>query len=325
MLSLKCHRRGCQSTFEAPWKLPLKANEAAVMADAGWGAWGQNWYCPSHMGTGPLVDWKGAAPSQDSPPSRAEWEDTVRELLATLGWELVEGEIPVRNDGRLRLRCLGCRQRRSLRLRDLRAGVSCSHQPVPQGPVPPEELEALLTVGGWELVGRPSSLPSAVVKLQCLKCRHPRSATLLELRQGLTCLHPNRPPRLVGAAAAAEELKQWGYEPIDPYPGKAMEAWKVRCTTCLQQRTVRLAQLRSRNLPCTHFRVAKLTHEEAAEEVRAAGYEPMEPYPGRTAQMWTLKCLTCKRDCRTHLSWIRRGKVCQHRYAKRNRSPQRGP
>lgn len=55
----------------------------------------------------------------------------------------------------------------------------------------------------------------------------------------------------------------------------------------------------------------RLTHEEAAAEMVAAGFTPTEPYPG-VDKKWHVKCLTCRTTVDRTLSNVRAGKGCKH-------------
>jgi hypothetical protein len=52
--------------------------------------------------------------------------------------------------------------------------------------------------------------------------------------------------------------------------------------------------------------------EVAVAEVRAAGYEPLEPYPGRTVDPWNALCPECGCRWALTLQRIRSGHRCQH-------------
>lgn len=62
--------------------------------------------------------------------------------------------------------------------------------------------------------------------------------------------------------------------------------------------------------------------EAAAAEMRACGYEPLVPYPGRTNATWPSRCMTCGHEGRPTFSAVRnagqRCRVCRARRPRRN-------
>lgn len=111
---------------------------------------------------------------------------------------------------------------------------------------------------------------------------------------------------------ADAELRAAGYEPLEPYPGTVAAQWHARCTTCGAERRPSLHDIR-KGKRCGHRSVAT-TPEQAANEVRAAGYEPLESYPGNRTTPWRVRCTTCDAERAPTLKSIRDGWQCKHRY-----------
>ncbi|MDT3396810.1 hypothetical protein RKE29_09170 [Streptomyces sp. B1866] len=59
-------------------------------------------------------------------------------------------------------------------------------------------------------------------------------------------------------------------------------------------------------------RTPPVTPVEAAAELREAGFEPIETYPGRASVGWSCRCLTCGAARRLKLSDVRAGRRCLH-------------
>lgn len=120
-------------------------------------------------------------------------------------------------------------------------------------------------------------------------------------------------------AQAAEELHEAGYEPLEEYPGRVLDSWKIRCCTCGNRYSGSINRLRS-GWRCAHRSgVAgnrSTTGEAAAEELKEAGFEPLAPFPG-ISKLWAMRCLTCRNECRPSLFLVRGGKAC--RYCERAR------
>jgi hypothetical protein len=63
----------------------------------------------------------------------------------------------------------------------------------------------------------------------------------------------------------------------------------------------------------TALRRSSLTDQEARAEALAAGYEPLEPYPGRICLAWKTRCTTCGAPRRMYLNWVRNNsRRCHH-------------
>lgn len=106
------------------------------------------------------------------------------------------------------------------------------------------------------------------------------------------------PPRLSPEELAAV-LEAQHLEPQESYPG-TKAPWRVRCTfptmagPCGWIGTIQFEKLRQREWYCPKCRTGKPTRLErlaltAVEELRAAGYEPLEPYPGAN-EPWPARC-----------------------------------
>lgn len=113
------------------------------------------------------------------------------------------------------------------------------------------------------------------------------------------------------AEQAEAELREFGYEPEEPYPGVAAKPWRVRCTGCGHPRLVRLTLLR-KGERCSH-RTPPVSEEQAREELKAAGFELVSGWTGRTTTILTLRCVECGETRRRHLGDVRLGKLCGHR------------
>lgn len=116
---------------------------------------------------------------------------------------------------------------------------------------------------------------------------------------------PHRPK--LTEREAVDQLREAGYEPLEPYPGQRGAPWPAQCLTCGGHRHVTLNNLAT-GRRCTHRRSATL--DQAATEMRAAGYEPLEPYPGTVRARWQVECTDCGRPKARTLNEIRRGRRC---------------
>ncbi|MFB7467079.1 hypothetical protein ACFCZ1_26890 [Streptomyces sp. NPDC056224] len=107
---------------------------------------------------------------------------------------------------------------------------------------------------------------------------------------------------LFDADAAVAEMKACGYEPLVPYPGRTNATWPSRCTTCGHEGRPTFNAVRNAGQRCrvcrareTQAKRAAANAPKAVEVMRAAGLEPLEPYPGSGAP-WRCRCTTCGRE-----------------------------
>lgn len=91
--------------------------------------------------------------------------------------------------------------------------------------------------------------------------------------------------RRIDPLVAVADMRAAGVEPVVPYPGSNVP-WACRCLTCGALVTPRLDSVRGGQGGCRwcgqRQRRARpfLSHERAEAQLRAAGMEPLVPYPG---------------------------------------------
>ncbi|WFB09361.1 hypothetical protein LRS74_21680 [Streptomyces sp. LX-29] len=61
--------------------------------------------------------------------------------------------------------------------------------------------------------------------------------------------------------------------------------------------------------------------ERAEWEIQQAGYEPLDPYPGRVAAPWRSRCTTCGAVGTPTLARVRRFGGCRHQRLPTMRTP----
>ncbi|MFF2073541.1 hypothetical protein ACFVXG_02170 [Kitasatospora sp. NPDC058162] len=112
---------------------------------------------------------------------------------------------------------------------------------------------------------------------------------------------------------AVAVMRAAGLEPLEPYPG-ANVAWNSRCTdgahrvapTFTLVRTGRGAGCRQCGRTAAGRRRRAAGRERAEADMRAAGYEPLDPYPGARVR-WRCRHLPCGRTVHPRLFKIRAG------------------
>ncbi|MFF3716132.1 hypothetical protein [Streptomyces prasinus] len=121
-------------------------------------------------------------------------------------------------------------------------------------------------------------------------------------------------PGRIDPDVAVAVMRAAGLEPMDPYPG-ANVPWNSRCTRSGHLVAPTFTSVRiGASGGCRHCgRIAAGERRRAAgraqaeADMRAAGFEPLEPYPGARAR-WSCRHLACGRIVQPRLFGIRAGK-----------------
>lgn len=120
--------------------------------------------------------------------------------------------------------------------------------------------------------------------------------------------------RRLDPVVAVAIMRAAGLEPLEPYPG-SNAPWKCICLACGDECAPSLSHVREGSgcRRCGHERGARKQRGDpgqAAAEMRAAGLEPSEPYPGVNIP-WKCTCLVCGDECAPRLGHVRsRGGGC---------------
>lgn len=128
-------------------------------------------------------------------------------------------------------------------------------------------------------------------KCECLCCHRTIYPRLNQLFRAGPCAHcaGNAP---VDSEVAAAEMRAAGFEPVEPYPGSS-RPWTCICIGCGTACTPSLRGVRRGTRQCRGCAGnERLEHEVAASAMRAAGLEPLAPYPG-AAKPWLCRCVAC--------------------------------
>lgn len=166
--------------------------------------------------------------------------------------------------------------------------------------VTPEQAVAEMRAAGFE-PEEPFQGSTIPWRSRCIECGQPRQPKLNGIRRGVRCKHQ----RPLTEAEAVKEMREAGYEPLRPYPGRSDISWRARCLVCEQIRAPRLVQIRT-GIRCAHTWDPKVA--EAA--MRELGYNPVEPYPGGVDKRWRIQCAACGHVRPSCLTAVRRGVRC---------------
>lgn len=146
---------------------------------------------------------------------------------------------------------------------------------------------------------------------RCMTCGHEGRPTFSAVRNaGQRCRicrakDTQAKRAATNAPKAGETMRAAGLEPLEPYPGSSTP-WQCRCTTCGRKTSPTYSNVNSGSRGCRFCALNSATDERASAEMRAAGFEPLEPYPGRTTDRWRCRC-SCGSEVMTRLSSVRSG------------------
>jgi hypothetical protein len=163
-----------------------------------------------------------------------------------------------------------------------------------------EEAERRLREAGYEALEPYPGVVTKPWRLRCVECKYPWTKTLNHADR-TRCNHRRRTPE-----RAVSDLRAAGFEALEAYPGKSTVHWRMRCAAC--KRPVRRTMSSALVHPC----VCVTKREKAERELRAAGYEPLVPFPGDTRKPWPSRCIECGQRRRPNLTTLRQGKRCKH-------------
>lgn len=130
------------------------------------------------------------------------------------------------------------------------------------------------------------------------------------------------PARLTPEVAAARLLEA-GYEALEECPG-ANDRWRARHLPCGEELEVVWARIHAGNMAkcsCLSARYLELgaaraqqrkakSAGKAVERMRAAGWEPLEPYPG-SHERWLCRCLDCGSEGMPYMHGVSKTKGCR--------------
>lgn len=153
-------------------------------------------------------------------------------------------------------------------------------------------------------------------RCRCDKCGSEVSPQYYRVKNGRSCRFcANKATtdrlRERKAEAAVELMRSVGLEPLEPYPG-AHQYWRCRCGGCGDEVSPHYASITQGGRGCRKCASAKngarrrTPAEEAVEAMRAAGLEPLEPFPGGRTP-WRCRCKRCECEVSPRLYSIKYG------------------
>jgi hypothetical protein len=99
-------------------------------------------------------------------------------------------------------------------------------------------------------------------------------------------------------------------EPIEPYLN-SQSPWRCRCLACGHEVTPQLGNVRAGHAACGYCAGTKVDPVVAEGVMRAAGFSPLETYPG-SGQPWRCRCDCCGKEVTPRYSAVCAGKRCRY-------------
>lgn len=244
---------------------------------------------------------------------RIDPDEAVANIRAA-GLEPLE-PYPGKITARWRCRCLSCGDEFATRLNNVRhSGGGCGRCGLKRGGrkrrIKADDVSEEMRAAGLEPVEPYPGLVSSPWKCRCFRCGDDCAPRLSAVRLGVGC-------RSCARKTVADKLRTpedeavaamvaHGYQPLESYPGTTSKRWRCRCVTCGHEDTLTLGRVRS-GKRCAFCAGLRTDPVKAAAEMRAAGVEPLDPYPGLANSPWRCRCLKCGTEVRPSLTNARTG------------------
>ncbi len=203
-------------------------------------------------------------------------------------------------------RCATCGRTVDPSLTSVKQGARCRYCSG-KDVIPEEAVEVMRAAGVEPLEPYPGANTRWLCK--CNTCgRHPQPSYGYVHKTGNACGYCSG--RHVDPDEAVEVMLEAGFQPLQAYPG-SLAAWPSECTTCGKQSTPHYANVKYQGSRCIYCQGRRTDPEDAVEVMRAAGLEPLVPYPGATTP-WACRCTTCEQEVTPVIGTIRAGGGCKY-------------
>jgi len=221
-----------------------------------------------------------------------------------------------------RCECLRCGDVVIARLQKIRSGEGCCKRcgvaaSALARSADPGESDALMRAAMLEPLEPYPGGNHLPWRCRCTGCGavvHPTRANISRGQGGcITCgIKIRASKRLGDEDRAVLDMVHADLQPLASYPG-SNKPWRCRCMQCGQEVTPRLGHIRRGRGGCPacgpiNAGLKQRTVPEVAQaQLRAGGFEPLEPYPGLASRPWRCRCLTCGTETKAPLYKVRNG------------------
>ncbi|MFD6751539.1 hypothetical protein, partial [Streptomyces anthocyanicus] len=174
-----------------------------------------------------------------------------------------------------------------------------------------EAVVAEMRACGYEPLVPYPGRTNATWPSRCTTCGHEGRPTFNAVRNAGQRCRVCRAKETQGKRSAANApkadkvMRAAGLEPLEPYPGNSTP-WRCRCTRCDRETTPTYSNVNNGSSGCRFCGYRSVSDDSASAEMRAAGFEPLEPYSGRTTDPWLCRC-SCGNEVAMRLSSVRSG------------------
>jgi hypothetical protein len=194
-------------------------------------------------------------------------------------------------------RCIVCGRESTPRLNKVLQGGRCKWCAVAQRSRSQDSAVAVMRDAGFEPL-EPYQNRHAAWRCRCTVCGResaPRLAGVLSGKRCRWCAHAaGGKARRTDSAKAAAVMRVAGLEPLVEYPG-ARTPWPCRCILCGKESSPQFTNVLTKGSGCRYCAGKAVDAEDAVETMKAAGFEPLEDYPG-SDQPWRCRCERCGRQ-----------------------------
>jgi len=153
-------------------------------------------------------------------------------------------------------------------------------------------------------------------KCRCKKCKEIIYPSLAPIKsrgispcQKCATLEMGARRRAKSAAASVAILKRANLVPLEEYPGNS-KPWRVRCTKCKKESKPHLSSIK-RGSSCRYCAGIVLDEKDVRKIYKAAGFEPIGEYPGKTRHLWKSRHKKCGVVSSPSFQAIKRGGGCR--------------
>ncbi len=231
------------------------------------------------------------------------------DMMRAAGVEPLE-PYPGNNQRKWKCRCLRCGEIVEPRFAGIQQGGGgcdpCGRRVQAKGRrLSESEAAEVMRAGGLEPL-EPYVASSEPWECRCMKCGEVVSPRYNDVQQGQGGCWP------CGRAASAEAQRipqgeaialaeAAGLRALEPYRSNS-KRWPCMCLACGRKVAPMLTSLQRGSAGCGYCSRYLLDPDEAIAAMRAAGEEPLEPYPGADVP-WLCRCLDCER-VRRRVYWV---------------------
>ena len=139
-----------------------------------------------------------------------------------------------------------------------------------------------------------------------IECGRTVSPTLSNVKNGATCIYCAG--KRIDDTDAHGIMERAGLKPLEPFPGRK-QPWKCIHIACGREVQPLYSVVQSGGGGCVYCSGGRIHPDDATKLFRAAGFEPMEPFPG-TDKRWKSKH-SCGREVSPNYSNVHAGGGCK--------------